>query len=143
MRFASRCQTHHENTHAVLRSEDIEVTFAGGTKTFSDAVGRSSTSPCGEELLVITNPVTLSAANTHATARRAAGFLTPPQIQAFIRSHLNHPPCIRPSYVTTIGDDALVPTSPPAPADPVRQPVLDEERRRRAAGRRGRADPRQ
>jgi hypothetical protein len=79
--------------------------------------------PCGEELLVITNPATLASANTYATARRNAGFLTrvfqtgtaavgstATSIQTFIRSHLNHPLCIRPSYVTIGGDDEFVPT---------------------------------
>ena len=126
----------------------MKITFEGGPKTISDAIGspwetaqrRTAAGllntnvirkidreiiyqPCGEELLVITNPATLSAANTYATARRAAGFLTrvfqtgsaavgttATSIQAFIRSHVNHPFCIRPSYVTIIGDDEFVPT---------------------------------
>lgn len=128
---------------------DVQVTFSGGAKTFSDAVGspwetaqnriargllNSSVvrkierpiiyQPCGEELLVITNSATLSAANAYASARRAAGYLTAvrqtgaaagqigttaAQIQTFIRSRVNHPFCIRPSYVTIIGDDELVP----------------------------------
>ena len=126
----------------------MKITFEGGPKTISDAIGSPWETaqrrtaggllntnvirkidreiiyqPCGEELLVITNPATLSAANTYATARRAAGFLTrvfqtgsaavgttATSIQAFIRSHVNHPFCIRPSYVTIIGDDEFVPT---------------------------------
>jgi hypothetical protein len=131
----------------VLTEVVVDIAFNGGTKTFSDAVGSPWETaqnrlaggllnaavvrkierpivyqPCGEELLVITNPATLASANTYATARRAAGFLTrvaqtgstvgttAVQIQAFIRSHVNHPFCIRPSYVTIIGDDELVPT---------------------------------
>ena len=134
----------------VLTQVDVDVTFTGGTKTFSDALGSPWETaenrlaggllnagivrkierpivyqPCGEELLVITNPATLSSASTYATARRAAGFLTrvvqtgtaagqigttATQIQTYIRSQLNHPFCIRPSYVTIIGDDELVPT---------------------------------
>jgi hypothetical protein len=132
----------------VLTQVEVQVTFAGGTKTFSDApaspwetaqrrlVGSLLNSgvvskferpivfqPCGEELLVITSPATLTSANTYATARRNAGYLTrvfqtgtaavgstATSIQAFIRSHLNHPLCIRPSYVTIIGDDEFVPT---------------------------------
>jgi hypothetical protein len=134
----------------VLTQVEVQVNFAGGPKTFSDAVGspwetaqnrlaggllNSSVirkierpivfQPCGEELLVITNPSTLASANTYATARRAAGFLTriaqtgaaagqigttATQIQTYIRGQVNHPFCIRPSYVTIIGDDELVPT---------------------------------
>lgn len=132
----------------IIKSLQVEITFTGGTKNFSDAVGSPWETaqnrivggllnsnvirkierplifqPCGEELLVITNPTTLSAANTYATARRAAGFLTrvvqtgaagigttAAQIQTYIRGRVNHPFCIRPSYVTIIGDDKLVPT---------------------------------
>jgi hypothetical protein len=132
----------------VLTDVQFDVTFVGGTKTFSDAPGSPWETaqnrllggllnagvvrqferpivyqPCGEELLVITNPATLASANTYATARRAAGFLTrvfqtgsaavgstATSIQTFIRSHVNHPLCIRPSYVTIIGDDEFVPT---------------------------------
>ncbi len=132
----------------VFTAIDVQIAFDGGPKTISDAVGSPWETaqrriaggllnravigkierpivyqPCGEELLVITNPATLSSANTYATARRAAGFLTrvaqtgtaavgttATQIQSFIRSHVNHPFCIRPSYVTFIGDDELVPT---------------------------------
>jgi hypothetical protein len=137
----------------VLQGVDIELKFTGGATTFSPTLtspwetAQLRTAggllnvrailadrlkqppivyqPCGEELLVITNPATLSAANTFATARRAAGFLTrvvqtgagsgfigttAAQIQTYIRSQLNHPFCIRPSYVTFIGDDELVPT---------------------------------
>ena len=80
---------------------------------------------CGEEMLVITNPATRSAANTFATARSGAGFLTrvvqtgsgPGQIgttataiQAYIRGQLNASKCIHPSYITIMGDDDLVPT---------------------------------
>jgi hypothetical protein len=134
----------------VLTAVTFDVAFVGGTKTFSDAVGSPWETaqnrlaggllnagvvrrierpiifqPCGEELLVITNPATLASANTYATARRAAGYLTrvvqtgaaagqigttAPQIQAYVRGQLNHPFCIRPSYVTIVGDDEFVPT---------------------------------
>jgi hypothetical protein len=134
----------------VITHVDVQVTFAGGTKDVSNALGSPWETaqnrlaggllnanivrqfdppiiyqPCGEELLVITNPSTLASANTYATARRAAGFLTrvvqtgaaagqigttAPQIQTYIRSQVNHPFCIRPSYATIIGDDELVPT---------------------------------
>jgi len=132
----------------VLTQVEVSITFTGGPKTFSDAVGspwetaqnrfagallNSSVvrridrpiiyQPCGEELLVITSPATLAQANAYATARRAAGFLTrvfqtgtaavgstAASIQAFVRSRVNHPFCIRPSYVTIIGDDEFVPT---------------------------------
>ena len=80
---------------------------------------------CGEELMVITNPATLAEANTYAAARILNGFsthvyqtgtgrtqigTTAAQIQAFIRSHVNSATCVRPSYVTLMGDDVLVPT---------------------------------
>ena len=132
----------------IFKTIDVKIAFEGGPKTITDAIGspwetaqRRTASgllntnvirrierdivyqPCGEELLVITNPATLSAANTYATARRAAGFLTrvfqtgsaavgstATSIQAFIRSRVNHPFCIRPSYATIIGDDDFVPT---------------------------------
>jgi len=138
----------------VLTHVDVQVTFEGGPKTFSDAPaspweaaqarlvgGLLNASivrkferpivyqPCGEELLVITNPSTLAQANAYATARRAAGFLTrvfqtgtpavgstATQVQTFIRSHVNQPFCIRPSYVTIVGDDELVPTFTTGPA---------------------------
>lgn len=131
----------------VLTHVDVQVTFNGGPKSFSPPVSPWETAqnrlvrsmlnasavlerqrpivyqPCGEELLVITNPSTLAQANTYASARRAAGFLTrvfqtgtaavgstATSIQTFIRSHVNHAFCIRPSYVTIVGDDELVPT---------------------------------
>jgi hypothetical protein len=80
---------------------------------------------CGEEMLVITNPATRVAADRFATAKRAQGMrtnvfetgagagqigTTPAQIQAFIRGRLGNFFCIRPSYVTIMGDDDLVPT---------------------------------
>ncbi|HEV7770577.1 MAG TPA: C25 family cysteine peptidase [Solirubrobacterales bacterium] len=133
----------------VLTSVDVTVTFKGGTHSFSNqllspweqAQRRLASSllntdiikvknppiwePCGEEMLVITNPATLTAANTFAVARRAAGIRTtvvqtgaaPGQIgttataiQAFIRTRVAAIHCIRPSYVTIMGDDELVPT---------------------------------
>jgi hypothetical protein len=80
---------------------------------------------CGEEMMVITNPSTRAQADTFASARRAAGLrvsvfetgagstqigTTATQIQTAIRARLNSLNCIRPSYVTIIGDDELVPT---------------------------------
>ena len=80
---------------------------------------------CGEEMLVITNPATRPAADTFAAARRGAGIrttivetgtatgqigTTAAQIQTFIRGRLTRFGCIRPSYVTILGDDDLVPT---------------------------------
>jgi hypothetical protein len=134
----------------VLTHVDVKVVFEGGPHTFSHALGSPWETaqnriagallnagiirqfqppiiyqPCGEELLVITNPTTLASANTYATARRAAGFLTrvvqtgplsgqigttAAQIQTYVRGQVNHPFCIRPSYVTIMGDDELVPT---------------------------------
>ncbi len=78
--------------------------------------------PCGEELMVITHADTLSEALVYANARTGDGFrtrtyvlgrsmgTTAAEIQAFIRSHVNNIRCIRPSYVTIIGDDSYVPT---------------------------------
>jgi hypothetical protein len=78
-------------------------------------------------MLVITNVATRPAADTLATARRAAGIRTnvfetgagPGQIgttaaaiQTFIRNRLTLLGCIHPSYVTIMGDDDLVPTFP-------------------------------
>jgi Peptidase family C25/Propeptide_C25 len=137
---------------AIVRSVDVTVTFAGGSHRFSDELsspweqgqrrladgllngGAISISPdrffpwrCGEEMMVITNPATLTEANTFASARNAAGIrtrvfqtgaapgfigTTPSDIQAFIRSHLNDKACIRPGYVAILGDDELVPTFP-------------------------------
>jgi hypothetical protein len=134
----------------ILTSVDVTIAFKGGSKTFSDKIlspwetaqarlakGLINVGaieklrppivfpPCGEELLVITNPATRSAADTYANARRAAGYrtvvretgagagqigTTATQIQTYIRGHVNSPICIRPSYVTIVGDDELVPT---------------------------------
>ncbi|MFA6299338.1 MAG: C25 family cysteine peptidase [Nocardioides sp.] len=77
---------------------------------------------CGEELMVITSSATFAEAQTYANARVADGFrtriytlgralgTTATAIQTFIRSHVNSATCIRPSYVTIIGDDEYVPT---------------------------------
>lgn len=138
-----------KKTLKVLTSVDVDVTFKGGSHAFSDElgspweqaqkrlvasllntnavkpVGHIVLRPCGAELLVITNPATRPAADTFATARRAAGFrtlivetgtgtgqigTTVAQIQAYIRARLTEPNCIHPSYVAIMGDDELVPT---------------------------------
>ena len=80
---------------------------------------------CGEELMVITSPATLAEATTFANARMLQGFstrifqtgigrgqigTTAAQIQGAIRSQLNAPLCVKPSYVALMGDDKLVPT---------------------------------
>jgi hypothetical protein len=80
---------------------------------------------CGEEMLIITNPSTLAAANQLATARRAAGYrtavvqtgtgsgqigATAADIQTYIRGQLTRFLCVHPSYITIMGDDELVPT---------------------------------
>jgi hypothetical protein len=136
----------------LLKSVDVTVRFVGGPHTFSDELAnpwelnqrrlfetlinsnlvrgigvREFFRRCGEEMVVITNPATLAAANTFAAARNAAGIrtavfqtgtaavgTTAAQIQAFIRGRLNSPSflCIRPSYVTIMGDDDLVPVFP-------------------------------
>ena len=138
-------------TLVMLKSVDVTLNFVGGPHTFSDELGnpweqfqsrlgtillnanvlrrdlRVIIRRCGEEMLVITNPSTLAAANTLAAARSAAGVrthvfqtgagtgfigTTATEIQTFIRSRLNNFLCIRPSYVTIMGDDDLVPTFP-------------------------------
>ncbi len=135
----------------VLTSVDVAIDFKGGSHEFSDELGspweqaqrRLAASllnagivkakrpfvlrRCGEEMLVITNPATLDAANQLATARNAAGIrtrvvqtgagagqigTTAAQIQTYIRNELTRLLCIHPSYVTIIGDDELVPTFP-------------------------------
>ena len=87
---------------------------------------------CGEQMVVITNPSTIAAATTFAAARNAAGIrthvfqtgigpglagTTPAEIQTFIRDRVNNNLlCIRPSYVTIMGDDDLVPTFTDGPS---------------------------
>jgi peptidase C25-like protein len=141
----------------LLKSVDVTLKFVGGPHTFSDALSdpwelfqrrltesmlnarlfgridfREILRRCGEEMVVITNPSTIAAANTFATARRAAGIrtnvfqtgggpglagTTPAEIQAFIRDRVNNNLlCIRPSYVTIMGDDDLVPTFTDGPS---------------------------
>lgn len=133
----------------VLTSVDVNVIFKGGTHAFSNELASpweqaqrdrlagllnaniisskilEILQPCGEEMLVITNPATLAAAETFAIARRAAGFrtrivqtgaaagqigTTTTAIQAYIRGQLTSIHCIHPSYITIMGDDELVPT---------------------------------
>lgn len=80
---------------------------------------------CGEEMLVITNAATRAAADQFAVAKRAQGWrtnvfetgagagqigTTAVAIQSFIRGRLSNLLCVRPSYVTIMGDDDLVPT---------------------------------
>jgi hypothetical protein len=140
-----------KKTLKVLNSVDVTVRFEGGSHSFSDQLASPWEYPqrrlvaallnsdavrgdlptilerCGEEMLVITNPSTLAAANQFANARRSAGLrtnvfqtgglvgqigTTAGEIQTFIRSRLTAFGCIRPSYVTLMGDDELVPTFP-------------------------------
>jgi hypothetical protein len=140
-----------KKTLKVLNTVDVTIDFEGGSHRFSDQLGSPWEQPqrrlagallnfdvvrgdppavferCGEEMLVITNPSTLDAANQFATARRAAGLrttvaqtgtgagqigTTTGEIQTYIRSALTAPGCIHPSYVTIMGDDELVPTFP-------------------------------
>jgi hypothetical protein len=97
---------------------------------------------CGEELMVITNPATLAEANTFASARVLLGFsthvfqtgtakgqigATAPDIQAFIRSHVNSTSCVRPSYVAIMGDDKLVPTFVGADGIPTDNPYSTKD----------------
>ena len=141
----------------LLKSVDVTVGFVGGPHTFSEALSdpweefqrrltnsmlnvkllqrinvREIIRRCGEQMVVITNPSTLTAANTFAAARNAAGIrtnvfqtgvgpglagATPADIQAFIRTRVNsNLLCIRPSYVTIMGDDDLVPTFTDGPS---------------------------
>jgi hypothetical protein len=137
---------------SIIKSVDVTIRFAGGAHRFSGnlsspweqgqrrlAAGllnsgaisliRDRLFPftCGEEMLVITSPATLSEANIFASARNAAGIRTrvfqtgdgpgfigtrPKDIQTFIRSHVNNAGCIRPGYVAILGDDEFVPTWP-------------------------------
>ena len=139
---------------SVITSIDLTVTFKGGSHTFSDLLGdpweesqrklaltflnrnvinridiREILRRCGEQMMVITNPATLAAANSFASARNAAGIrthvfqtgtgtgfigTTATEIQTAIRDRLSFSQflCIRPSYVTIMGDDDLVPTFP-------------------------------
>src|SRR5262249_20480393 len=128
------------------------IVFSGGTKSFNpvinspfetaqrhlagallnaSTIGQFQTliryPPCGEEMLVITNPATDTAANNFATARTPRRLLTPggdtgngvgqagttaTQIQSYIRGQLTTTGllCVHPSYVTIMGDNVLVPT---------------------------------
>jgi hypothetical protein len=138
-------------TLKVFTSIDVTVNFQGGTHQFSEQLNLPWERPqqrllqalinrdivqlrpryiprrCGEEMLVITNPATLAAANQFAIAKRGQGMrtnvvqtgagagqigTTPAQIQAYIRGRLNAFLCVHPSYVTIMGDDDLVPTFP-------------------------------
>jgi Peptidase family C25/Propeptide_C25 len=140
-----------KKTLKVLNSVDVTIRFEGGSHSFSDQLGSPWEQPqrrlaesllngaivrrdppfvierCGEEMMVITDPSTLAAANQLAVARRAAGIrtnvfqtgaapghigTTPTEIQAFIRGRLTAADCIHPSYVTLMGDDELVPVFP-------------------------------
>jgi hypothetical protein len=140
-----------KKTLRVLNSVDVTITFKGGSHRFSDQLGSPWEQAqrrlagsllngaivrrdppyvierCGEEMMVITNPSTLAAANQLAVARRAAGIrtnvfqtgsapgqigTTPTEIQTFIRGRLTAADCIHPSYVTIMGDDELVPIFP-------------------------------
>ncbi len=140
-----------KKTLKVLNSVDVTITFEGGSHSFSDQLGSPWEQPqrrlaeallngevvrrdppfvierCGEEMMVITNPSTVAAANQLAVARTAAGIrtnvfqtggapgqigTTPTEIQTFIRGRLTAADCIHPSYVTIMGDDELVPTFP-------------------------------
>ena len=140
-----------KKTLRVLNSVDVTITFEGGSHSFSDQLGSPWEQPqrrladallngeivrrdppfvierCGEEMMVITDPSTMAAANQLAIARRAAGIrtsvfqtggapgqigTTPTEIQTFIRGRLTAADCIHPSYITIMGDDELVPTFP-------------------------------
>jgi hypothetical protein len=139
----------------VVTSVEVTVRFRGGPKRFSPELGSAWEAPqrslvsgllnsdrilgpvsdplrrCGEEMLVITNPATLVAANRLVDARRAAGLrttvvqtgsdpgqigTTPSKIRSFIRGRITATGCVRPSYVTILGDDDLVPTYAFGPA---------------------------
>jgi hypothetical protein len=138
-----------DGTLKLFQSVDFTINFNGGTHGFSNELSSPWEFPsqsfltsllnfriidfreifrprrCGEEMLVITNPATLAAANTFADAKRAQGMrtsvfqtgtgtgqigTTAVAIQSFIRGRLTQFLCIHPSYVTIMGDDDLVPT---------------------------------
>ena len=140
-----------KRTLKVLNSVDVTIRFEGGSHSFSDQLGSPWEQPqrrlagsllngeivrrdppsviegCGEEMVVITDPSTVAAADQLAVARRAAGIrtsvfqtgsapgqigTTATEIQTFIRGRLTAEGCIHPSYVTLMGDDELVPTFP-------------------------------
>jgi hypothetical protein len=144
-----------DRTLKVINSVGVRATFEGGTKTFSGELDSPWERPqrgfatsllnsglllrdrpwilrrCGEEMLVITNPATLAAANQFAIGKRAQGWrtnvvqtgaaagqigTTPTAIQAYIRARLTALLCVHPSYVTIIGDDDLVPTFTDGPS---------------------------
>jgi hypothetical protein len=136
----------------VLQSVDVTINFNGGDHLFNPVLGspwedaarrfagsllnadlirrlniRWPPVRCGEQMLVITHPDTLAAANQFATGKRAQGMrvtvvqtgvppagigTTPTEIQSFIRDRLTQLLCIHPSYITILGDDDLVPTFP-------------------------------
>ena len=85
----------------LLKSVDVTIGFVGGPHTFNEALGdpweefqrrltnsllnvrllqrvdlREIIRRCGEQMVVITNPSTVAAANTFAAARNAAGIRT-------------------------------------------------------------------
>ena len=133
----------------VFTSIDVTVAFNGGSKSFPNEINSPWERPfrrlldslinrrlfekpwvsvfrrCGEEMLVLTNPATIDAANSFAALKRAQGMRTSvfqtgaapvgstaTELQTFIRSRLTAILCIRPSYVTIMGDDDLVATGP-------------------------------
>ena len=103
---------------------------------------------------MITNPATLAAANTFAAARNAAGIrtsvfqtgsgpgqvgTTPAEIQTLHPRPGSQPPLHPPELRDDHGRRRPRADVPRHQRHPVGPPVLDEERRRRAAGPRGRA----
>jgi Peptidase family C25/Propeptide_C25 len=151
-------------TLTVTTSATVHISFLGGPHTFApvltspwerptqrllttllngDLLRRSPISTlfgCGEEMLVVTNSSTRSAADTFAAAKRNAGMRTKVvevgsgagqigsgagAIQNYIRGELTASGCIHPSYVTILGDDDLVPTFVYGADDP----FLDNETR--------------
>ncbi|MDQ8045862.1 MAG: C25 family cysteine peptidase, partial [Solirubrobacteraceae bacterium] len=78
---------------------------------------------CGEEMVIVTSPALKSAADTLAASRNAAGILTEvvqtgdpgvgttaDQIRAYVQGEVASSTCIRPSYLTLMGNTANVPT---------------------------------
>ncbi|MEA2449852.1 MAG: hypothetical protein QOG63_1784 [Thermoleophilaceae bacterium] len=133
----------------VVNSVIVDIKFQGGSHSFSNQLSSPWEQPqrrlvgsllnagvirgvpgvprCGEEMLVVTNPSTLDAANTFADAKRAQGMRaevvqtgdapgqigsTATEIQTYIRGELTKTDCIHPSYVTILGDTSFVPTFP-------------------------------
>jgi hypothetical protein len=103
--------------------------YAGTVENFPAVEGHLGFGPanpfCGEDMLIVTSPALKPAADTFATARHDAGYVTHvavvgsdpgqigtslSQIQAYILGQLNSDCKIHPSYVVLFGDTSHIPT---------------------------------